>query len=112
MRIPNADAAIIPGEKLRDYLLSRSHPIGRHKATFFAGLGYTEAEWSMLESDLRIQHLDLNVEEVDATRYGRKFMITGILNGPSASALLVSVWIIRADEDVPRFVTAYPGVER
>ena len=112
MLIPNADQAVIPAEKLRQYLLSRSHPVGRHKAAFFAGLGYTEAEWSRLESDLRIQHLDLNAEEVDATRYGRKFMITGTLNGPSASALLVSVWIIRTDEDVPRFVTAYPGVDR
>ena len=112
MRIPNSDAAIISGEKLRAYLLSRSHPIGKHKAAFFAALGYTVNDWQTLEVDLRVQHLSVDAEEIDATMFGRKFVIRSPLNGPSGTALVVSVWIIRADEDVPRFVTAYPGVDR
>ena len=35
MILPNIDKAVIEPEKLRDYLLSKSHPIGRFKAEFF-----------------------------------------------------------------------------
>ena len=34
MKLPNADKAIISSEKLRDYILSPIHPIGRFKAAF------------------------------------------------------------------------------
>lgn len=34
MRIPNADRAVIEPAKLRGYVLSRSHPVGRFKAAF------------------------------------------------------------------------------
>ena len=112
MRLPNSDEAIVPIEKLRDYLLSPRHSIGRFKAAFFAGLGYTDADSARLEQDLRSQHLVLEAEEVARTPYGRKFLITGPIVGPSGRmATVVSVWVIRSDEDVPRFVTAYPGGE-
>ena len=110
MRLPNADQATIASDKLRDYLLSPEHPVGRFKAAFFAGLGYTRDDWAVLESDLRSQHLRLDADEVGRSKYGRKFTITGDLRGPSGSwATVVSVWIILRGEDRPRFVTAYPG---
>lgn len=46
MKLPERDRAIIDAEKLRDYLLSPSHPVGRFKAAFFASLGYTQANWT------------------------------------------------------------------
>ncbi len=49
----NATTAIVPVEKLRDYLLSPTHPIGRYKATFFRSLGYSQDAWGQLEVDLR-----------------------------------------------------------
>jgi hypothetical protein len=67
MRLPNADNAIIPMEKLRDYLLSSRHPIGRFKAAFFAGLGYTKPDSARLGQDLRSQHLTLEADG-DAVR--------------------------------------------
>lgn len=113
MRLPNADKAIIPVEKLRDYLLSPHHPVGKFKAAFFASLGYTEEDWTKLEEDLRSQHLVLDAEEQERTLYGRKFVIVGPLTGPSErTALVVSVWVIPSGEESPRFVTAYPGGER
>jgi hypothetical protein len=108
--IPNAENAIVPPEKLRDYLLSPTHPIGRYKARFFATLGYTEANWRHLEADLRAQHLSLEPESMSENAYGRKFLIRGAMSGPSSTrSQLVSVWIIRHGEDAPRFVTAYRG---
>ena len=110
MKLPNAGHAIIAEAKLRHYLLSRRHPLGRFKAAFFASLGYTEQDWRRLEADLRLQHLSLDVEEQQPTTYGRKFVIAGPLTGPSErTALVASVWVIRKEEDFPRFVTAYPG---
>jgi len=42
-------AAIIAPEKLRDYILSTAHPIGRYKSAFFRSLGYTQVHWQQLE---------------------------------------------------------------
>lgn len=39
MRLPNADRAAIDAAKIRDYLLSEMHPVGRFKAAFFSTLG-------------------------------------------------------------------------
>jgi len=43
--IPNADRATIDATKLRDYLLSATHPIGRFKARFLTALGFAPERW-------------------------------------------------------------------
>jgi hypothetical protein len=90
-------------------MLSSSHPIGRFKARFFATLGYTATNWQLLASALRDQHLTQDAVLVESSAYGRKYEIRAILNGPARRAAVVSVWMIRTGETVPRFVTAYPG---
>jgi PAS domain-containing protein len=108
--LPEVDKAIIEERKLREYLLSPTHSIGRFKAAFFAQLGYTQEDWLRLEEDLRAQHLSREVEEVGASRHGKKYKIEAPLVGPNGKRVeLISIWIIRRGEDRPRFVTAYPG---
>jgi len=108
--LPKADRAIIEERKLRDYLLSPSHPIGRFKAAFFRRLGYAQENWSRLDQDLRVQHLSQDVEELGPSRHGTKYKIEGPLVGPNGESVqLVSIWIVRKGEDRPRFITAYPG---
>lgn len=59
---------------------------------------------------LKKQHLGLDVKEVEKTPFGQKYSIEGPLVGLNGrKALLVSVWIIKEGEGVPRFVTAYPA---
>jgi hypothetical protein len=42
--------------------------------------------------------------------YGVKYVIRANLKGPNGrSCELVSVWIVLEGENMPRFVTAYPG---
>ena len=53
MRLPRAECAIVDAAKLRDYLLSPTHPIGRFKAAFFVSLGYSHEAWQTLAADLR-----------------------------------------------------------
>ena len=109
MKLPNADKAIIPREKLRDYLLSQSHPVGRFKAAFFHSLGYSSSEWEVLESDIR-SLLENEVVNTTDTEYGRKLEVRGELSGPlGQNANIVTVWIVLKGEQFPRFVTAYPG---
>jgi hypothetical protein len=107
--IPNAERAVIDPAKLRDYLLSATHPVGRLKATFFRSLGYEGRRWRRLEKDLRDQHLSQPGRELPATPYGRKFEIRANLVGPSRGSEVVSIWIMVAGETFPRFVTAYPA---
>lgn len=54
MKLPNTRLALIPLEKLRGYLLSEVHPVGKFKAVFFRSLGYTDSRWKRLENDLRM----------------------------------------------------------
>ena len=113
MKPPNAENAVIDFEKLRDYLLSPSHPVARFKAAFFASLGYTQGNWKQFEADLRRQHLPKDAVLHRETSYGKKYEIRGRIGGPAGKTReIISVWIILVGEDIPRFVTAYPGGNR
>jgi len=107
--LPNADLAEIDPQKLHRYLLSKTHPVGRFKARFFAALGYAAARWQELEADLRMQHLTQDAERGESLPEGQVFTIQAILKGPNGqSAVTLSVWFV-ATGAAPRFVTAYPG---
>ncbi|MEQ1910312.1 MAG: DUF6883 domain-containing protein [Vicinamibacterales bacterium] len=107
MLLPNSDDAVIDRAKLRDYLLSPQHPLGRFKARVFGALGFSVDRWEELESARRTQHLTQEAEPAAVVAGGRKFTIRAILIGPNGqSALVVSVWFIRVGEAMPRFVTA------
>jgi hypothetical protein len=109
MKLPNAGLALIPAEKLRDYLLSSTHPVGRFKAVFFRSLGYTSGHWQSLEADIR-SLLENDVEFGEQTDFGQKFEVKGRIIGPAGkTASIVTVWIVLKGENVPRFVTAFPG---
>jgi hypothetical protein len=109
MRLPNAESAVIPPEKLRDYLLAPDHPRGWTKAVAFGRLGFHKENWPLLEEALRSQHLVLNAVEVPGNQFGRKFEIVAPLTGPSGgTAIIKSVWIM-PEGDAPRLITAYPA---
>lgn len=109
MKLPNADKAIIPAEKLRDYILSPSHPVGKFKAVFFESLGYTQENWQNFEEEIRNLIANNEASAVEQNEYGQKFEVKGIINGyRNNSSLIKTVWIILNDEENPRFITAYP----
>ena len=107
--LPNAEKAVIDSAKIRDYLLSPSHPVGRFKANVFATLGYTQEDWLLLRDAILELARSGNSQEGQLSPYGRKFEVSGMLSGPSGrSASFVTVWIVRVGEEIPRFVTAIP----
>lgn len=108
MKFENIHTAEVPARKVRDYLLSPNHPIGRYKANFFRSLGYDQAQWEVLAADLHALLIE-NAEPVETTEFGTKYEIRGHISGPNGrTGHIVSAWIILNGEDTPRFVTAYP----
>lgn len=110
MRLPRADGALCDGGKIRDYLLSREHPIGRAKARFFESLGYTRSEWTLLQSALIALAVSGDAVPGAPSVFGQPYLVRGILRGPTGrSAPVATVWMIRSGEELSRFVTAYPS---
>ena len=109
MPIPNAQSAFIPPEKLADYLLNVTHPVGGPKARWFISLGYHPDSPDRLGDDL-LEIVRDSSEYVDkVTRFGVKYTVRGQLESPNGSRANVrSVWITETDMPQPRFVTAYP----
>jgi len=109
VQLPNKDKAIIPPEKLRDYVLSSSHPVGKFKAAFFQSLGYNAENWQRMETDIR-SILENDAKEGERTEYGQKFEVRCQIVSPSLrTAEIVTAWIVINNENIPRFITAYPG---
>lgn len=109
MPIPDAERALVPGEKVTGYLLSPSHPVGRAKAKFFLTHGYSEEGASVLAEDLRRIAAVGRVVEEEHTRYGRKYVVEGTILAPRGTTIVVrTVWFAGREGGPPRLVTAYP----
>jgi hypothetical protein len=84
MTIPNADRAIISPEKLTGYLLNASHKRGGPKARLLLSVGYRADVPERLESDVRSQHLSLDVTRTSENAYGVVHEIEGPIKTPLA----------------------------
>jgi len=109
MKLPNADRALVDERKVREYLLSKSHPIGRFKAAFLARAGFEAENWE--ELILALLDLARHGEAVlgDANEYGQKYLVSGTLNSPGRVGLeITTVWILPKSDVQPRLVTVFP----
>ena len=112
MRLSASEAVIAP-EKLRDYILSPTHPDGRAKAAYLGRIGYNQADWRRLDADLREQILSRDADPVGPSMYGQKYEILGPLTGPNGTLAWVrTIWIIPTDHSAPRLVTLIPVEKR
>jgi hypothetical protein len=66
VKLPYAERVVI-ARKLRDYVLSPEHPVGRFKAAFFSTLGFTPGTWEELARELRNLVLQNTSELSDRT---------------------------------------------
>ena len=109
MKLPNGENAYVPLAKLTSYLLSDSHPVGRHKAQIFKNLGYDINNPAELELGLLSIVEQWDVVETITSEYGTKYIVDGVLATRVASELSVRTdWNTDVGETRPRFVTAYP----
>ncbi len=105
----SAKTTFIAPEKLRDYVLNPAHDEGKSKARFLGEMGYEQAHWQRLASDLKAQHLPVEATPGKKSIYGAKYEILAQLTGPNGETRrLRSIWIIRKRESFARFVTLIP----
>lgn len=107
-RLPNAAKAVVDKAKLSSYVLNPDHPVGRNKARVFrATLGVTQDDAGLLEAALLAAAADEEgvLERSDA--YGAHYSLEFVINVRGRSATVRSLWIVRAGEDFPRFVSAF-----
>jgi hypothetical protein len=113
MNLPNAESAIVPMEKVVDYLLNPAHPDGAGKAQFFGLMGFRREEWQVLASALRRLAAQAEVTRSLESRHGRKYVLDGRIETPAGRTPLVrTVWIVDAGTEIPRLVSAYPQEEK
>ena len=109
MTVPNADIAIIAVQKLTGYMLNVSHKRGGSKARLLVSVGYRSDNPQSLDSDLRTQHLSLDVTRTSKNPYGVVYEIQGPIKTPSGKTVrFCSIWQIDSGANVPRFITMYP----
>ena len=109
VNLPNADQAIIPLGKVRDYLLSAANPRARGKAAFFQALGFDPAQWEVLRDALLEVARTGDASPGQDSEFGMKYEIRATIIGPTGRhAVIRTVWIVNAGEDRPRFITGYP----
>ena len=108
--LPNSSKAIVEPSKVRDYLLSPSHPVGRFKAIVFLALGYTQENWEELRNDLLAIARTGRATPAEPSMYGQKYQVSGKLTGPSGRVgNFKTIWLVESEVSAPRFLTAYPG---
>ena len=109
MKLPHVEQAIIPQQKLTEYLLSPTHRTGRSKAVFFVAFGFTREAWGALADALRRHAEEHDVSEIEDTPFGTSYTVEGAMATPDGCAVQVRVvWFIDSGEALPRLVTAYP----
>lgn len=107
--LPNADHAIVPERKITAYLLDDNHPSGGSKSGFFKRFGFEADEPDVLAVSLRAHAAAHDIVVTRTTVRGVKYEISGPLAAPDGRMPIVkTVWIIRINETIPRFVTAVP----
>lgn len=109
MKLPNSTNAFVPHAKLTDYLLSKTHIVGKLKARFFRSLGFNENNIEKLEEIFLHIASTQDIKTTISSPHGTKYIIDGSVQSPNGKTIhLRTVWIIEVNNDRPRFVTAYP----
>ncbi len=105
----NALHARIDPRTILEYLLSETHPTGRHKAKAFRKLGFEPEHWSWLALALKLVAISGSVERHTVIPFGTLYLVSGTLIGPSGrAARFGTVWLAPTGDMAPRLVTAYP----
>ena len=107
-KLPNPHKAIIQLEKIKDYCLNPEHPVGKHKAIVFKRkLGITSADSIELMNLLIDTVKNNDAIESFSDKFGKRFYIDLDIERLNYNATVRSIWIVRSDEDFPRFISCY-----
>jgi hypothetical protein len=109
MKLPYSERAVIAPEKIVTYLLNTAHKRGGAKARLLTQFGYRAENWQQLESDIRLYHLNVEVEKVKQSVYGTRYEIRAPMQTPNGRTLMIrTIWQIDIGTDFPRLITLVP----
>lgn len=113
MKLPNAERAVVDMAKLREYVLSETHPVGHHKskimrAAFGFRPGHEETLAALLLSLARSEDATLGRKD----EHGQRYLVDAVVEGPRGSGVLRSAWIVERGTDFPRLLSCYPRNRR
>jgi hypothetical protein len=108
VKLPKADTVRIDEGKVRGYLLSREHPVGRFKARVFAAVGFEAAMAEEFVRQIRGIGAAGEVLAVEDTEFGRKYTVPGSLVGAKGTLAVLTVWIQEPRREDVRLVTVLP----
>ena len=114
MKLPHAQEAVVPRNKIENYLLNPAHAIGGGKATFFFMFGFTRERWTLLAEALGQHARKYAVADSFADADGTTYLVEGPLQTPSGRTPRPNCLVSRNVETgklAPRFITAYPLAE-
>ena len=108
IRLPNAATAVVPPEKIRDYLLAPGHAQNQGKAEKFFRFGFRANEWELLAAALGQHAIANDVVKSQPSAHGVKFVVRCHLQTPDGrNPCIRSVWAIDWGKTSPRLVSAY-----
>ncbi len=109
MKLSNRERAYIPPLKIKAYLLSETHSVGKSKARLLRSMGFDESNADFLKQGLLSIAQAEEIKETISSLHGVKYVIEGEIKTPSGGSIRMrTVWIIDKGHYRPRFVTAYP----
>jgi hypothetical protein len=108
VKLPNGRQALVDLRKILGYCLSATHPRGRHKARVFSRkLGLTSAQAGQLRSALLRAAAHGHVTPGREDDYGIRYLLDFAVAGPAGTGVVRSHWIVRHDEEFPRFISCH-----
>ncbi len=109
MKVPNYEQAVIPKEKLIDYLLNFDHQDGKSKALFYQKFGFERPNYIELIELLKRIIAENDFDSCIETPFGKKYIVYGYLNSKrQPRPMLKTVWQISKNDNLPYLITAYP----
>lgn len=106
--LPNAEFAIVPMEKLTDYVLNPEHPIGKHKAIVFeAILGITMADANYLRDKIIEAVMTQDAKPTRHDEFGQRYKIEFEMERNGYTATVLTAWIWEPNELSPRLTSCY-----
>jgi filamentous hemagglutinin len=108
LELPRRTEVEIPRDKVVDYLLAVSHPVGGPKARYFESRGYSASSPAVLEASIRLVALEGSLIKEEATEWGTKYFVVGVVPAPDGNPISIgTVWIVSGSPR-PLLITAYP----
>jgi hypothetical protein len=82
--------------------------LGRHKAIVFKSkLGLTSENSIELKELLLEAAANNEAKESFSDKFGKRFYVDFDINRANYKATIRSIWIVRSQEDFPRFISCY-----